>query len=151
MCTYAIQGAESSGKLVILHLLTRHHKETQLFNFCSKDPASWDTEIRISSFLSGLCSYLNLPFMWLTLNTHCKHQPPDQDFFFSPSTRGETFLHTLFQVLAFFFFLKEGSAESFPPPSLFITRDSLELFLHTYSRPGMRNLAAKQRDWQFGF
>lgn len=45
--------------------------------------------------------------MWLTLNTHWKHQPPDQDFFFSPSTRGETFLHTLFQpaALCFFFFL----------------------------------------------
>lgn len=122
-------------------LLTgRHYREEQLFNFCSKDPVSRETEIKISHFLSGLCSYLNLPLMWLTLSTHYKHQLEDEDSSFS-----------LQEMNSFSTPFAACYAESFTSSRLFITGESLEIFFHTYSRPRMKNLAAKQRDRQFAF
>ena len=138
--------AESSGELVVLHLLTRrHYREAQCFYFYSKDSVSRDTEIKISSFLLGVFAlisiFLSCDSPWAhTVNISLKIK-----IFFPPLVQEISPFSIPFCSLLLFVL---GRIHRILHPSrLFITGDSLQVFFQTYSRPRMRNLAAKQRDW----
>lgn len=89
----------SSGELVVLHLLRRHHREVQNFYFYSKDHVSWDTEIKSIVFFQESLLLSQFAFH-VTHPQHMLQTSAARSRFFFSSKRDQPFLHALLQPTA---------------------------------------------------